>query len=375
LASERDKDASPDFEALYNRYYDPVLRVCVRRLHDRHEAEDVAQETFVRAWKALSRFSGEQFYPWLLVIANNACIDALRRRQQVATGQEPAPVSSAEEAVFTTVDRELVDQALARLSTRHRRVLAMREEWNWTNQQIAQHEGVSIGAVEVLVWRARQALKRQFIFLTEIGEVFAGVLIVAAAFLRRLAHRVSQCCAGLSGGETISGAVATGTMALTVFVVPVLGVVPANEETAAPATPRVGEVKSSPPMKPPTPPTAPQTPTSPVNTKPMPMQPDPSVTAAPVAAPPVVAAPPQYAASPPPTTTPTTAPMSPGLSTNNLTQTATGVIQTLNNAVGTVTGTVKNIVQPPAASTTTTPSALSQTLIQVVNGLTGQLSP
>ena len=46
------------FGSLYARYYERLLRFCLRRLHDRHEAEDAAQEAFARAWKALPNFAG-----------------------------------------------------------------------------------------------------------------------------------------------------------------------------------------------------------------------------------------------------------------------------------------------------------------------------
>ena len=74
---------SAAFGNLYARYYERLLRFCLRRLNDRHEAEDAAQEAFARAWKALPRFAGDKrFYPWLTVIAGNICTDMLRRRSR-----------------------------------------------------------------------------------------------------------------------------------------------------------------------------------------------------------------------------------------------------------------------------------------------------
>src|SRR6202021_3290978 len=71
------------FGNLYARYYERLLRFCLRRLNDRHEAEDAAQEAFARAWKALPRFAGERrFYPWLTVIAGTICTDLQRRRSR-----------------------------------------------------------------------------------------------------------------------------------------------------------------------------------------------------------------------------------------------------------------------------------------------------
>ena len=194
---------SAAFGNLYARYYERLLRFCLRRLNDRHEAEDAAQEAFARAWKALPRFAGERrFYPWLTVIAGNICTDMLRRRSRSTptddmelTAQQPVGVvgeDTSEELVLAAVDGELVNRALDRLSTRHRHVLAMREGSGWTYQQIADHEGVEIGTIETLLWRARQALKREFAVVSESKEALAGFLIATGALIRRTVFRVAH---------------------------------------------------------------------------------------------------------------------------------------------------------------------------------------
>ncbi|HEX7459693.1 MAG TPA: sigma-70 family RNA polymerase sigma factor, partial [Acidimicrobiales bacterium] len=142
------------FAALYARYEARLLRFCLRRLHDRQEAEDVTQEAFVRAWRAMPRFAGDRrFYPWLTVIARNLCTDALRRRARSApevdvavelegTGAHLADRQlTTEEQVVAAVDGELVHRALGRLSTRHRRVLELREGSEWSYKEIARFEG------------------------------------------------------------------------------------------------------------------------------------------------------------------------------------------------------------------------------------------
>ena len=194
---------SAAFGNLYARYYERLLRFCLRRLNDRHEAEDAAQEAFARAWKALPRFAGERrFYPWLTVIAGNICTDMLRRRSRSTptddlelTAQQPVGVvgeDTSEELVLAAVDGELVNRALDRLSTRHRHVLAMREGSGWTYQQIADHEGVEIGTIETLLWRARQALKREFAVVSESKEALAGFLIATGALIRRTVFRAAH---------------------------------------------------------------------------------------------------------------------------------------------------------------------------------------
>jgi RNA polymerase sigma-70 factor (ECF subfamily) len=232
---------SAAFGNLYARYYERLLRFCLRRLNDRHEAEDAAQEAFARAWKALPRFAGERrFYPWLTVIAGNICTDMLRRRSRSTptddmelTAQHPVGVVGAdtsEDLVLAAVDGELVNRALGRLSTRHRHVLAMREGSGWTYQQIADHEGVEIGTIETLLWRARQALKREFAVVSESKEALAGFLVASGALVRRTifraAHRgasmSSQSGGGTGGGlrNAFAGVAVTGAAVAAAFIAP-----------------------------------------------------------------------------------------------------------------------------------------------------------
>jgi RNA polymerase sigma-70 factor (ECF subfamily) len=232
---------SSAFGNLYARYYERLLRFCLRRLNDRHEAEDAAQEAFARAWKALPRFAGDKrFYPWLTVIAANICTDMLRRRSRSTptddmelTAQQPVGLVGAdtsEDVVLAAVDGELVNRALDRLSTRHRHVLAMREGSGWTYQQIADHEGVEIGTIETLLWRARQALKREFAVVSESKGALAGFLIATGALIKRTVFRVAHRGATVhsqSNGEpggglrnAVSAVAVAGAAVAAAFVVP-----------------------------------------------------------------------------------------------------------------------------------------------------------
>jgi RNA polymerase sigma-70 factor (ECF subfamily) len=183
------------FDDLYMRYYRRLYRFCLRRLHDSHEAEDVAQEAFARAWRALPSFGGDRrFYPWLSVIASHLCTDVLRRRNRstpVAEFHQSNVASTedgGEELMVAAVDSDLVAKAFTRLSDRHQRILHLREGSGWSYQRIADHEGVGITAVETLLWRARQALKREFASLagadSRLGAFLGGTLSLAG--LRRL---------------------------------------------------------------------------------------------------------------------------------------------------------------------------------------------
>ncbi len=199
------------FAELYTQYHDRLHRFCMRRLLDRDEAEEVTQEAFLRAWRALPGFAGGlRFYPWLTVIAKNLCTDAQRRRARYgevsdldrhasleATRFDPfSTAMSSEETVMASFDGQLAAEALTRLSDRHRHVLSLREESGLTYQEIASAEGVEVSTVETLLWRARQALKREYAALS--GTRVLGGVLVAGGAMRRLLERLSRRAARLA---------------------------------------------------------------------------------------------------------------------------------------------------------------------------------
>jgi RNA polymerase sigma factor (sigma-70 family) len=249
------------FGNLYARYYERLLRVCMRRLGDRHEAEDATQEAFARAWKALPRFAGDKrFYPWLTVIAGNICTDVLRGRSRSTPTDDAELVGAvvgdtSEDLVLAAVDGELVNRALGRLSVRHRHVLAMREGSGWTYQQIADHEGVGIGTVETLLWRARRALRREFAALAESKGALAGFLVATGSLFRRVLFRVAHRGAGMqqqsgaSGGvgirNALAGVAVAGAAVAAAFVAP--HALRGNDNSAAAEATAVGARIAPPP--------------------------------------------------------------------------------------------------------------------------------
>jgi RNA polymerase sigma-70 factor (ECF subfamily) len=191
------------FDELYLRYQRRLYRFCMQRLGQAHDAEDVVQESFVRAWRALPRFAGERrFYPWLTVIAANLCVDTLRRRSRLTPVEESRIIAAdpgnydIEDAVLHEVDSKMVATAFGHLSTRHQRVLQMREGSEWSYREIAEHEGVGVTAVETLLWRARQALKREFLILDEqrgkVGALVGFLVMLPAHAVLRLPKAIRQ---------------------------------------------------------------------------------------------------------------------------------------------------------------------------------------
>lgn len=154
------------FEDLYRRYYGRLYRFCLRRMGDPHEAEEVTQEAFARAYRAMPGLRGERrFYPWLSVIASRLCIDTHRRldRTEPSAEVDPGVVEGGHDRLEAAVDFELLQEAMTRLSTRHREVLHLREREGWSYQRIAEHYDCSLGVVEGLLFRARHALRREFL--------------------------------------------------------------------------------------------------------------------------------------------------------------------------------------------------------------------
>ncbi len=263
------------FDDLYQRYYQRLYRFCLRRLRDTHEAEDVAQEAFARAWRALPNFAGaRRFYPWLSVIASHLCTDVQRRRRRSTPVAElhqqnvASTEDGGEELVLAAVESEMVARAFGQLSDRHQRILSLREGSGWSYQRIADHEGVGITAVETLLWRARQALKREFATITgndgKAAGVVGGLLSLAtlhrflrlpATAARRLAH------IGTWAPATTAAATAATTAAAAAVVVAAVvgggGVAP-RQATLAGNTPltQVPAPVLSPPTTPAAPPDA-----------------------------------------------------------------------------------------------------------------------
>ena len=158
-----------DFETLYRDHYRRVFGLCRRLLGRSVQAEDAAQEVFVRAYRALDRYDTHQpFAGWILSIASNYCVDVLRSRARdgrlfddVDT-EVDALESTAPAVLDALVDAERsaqVRDAIAALPDKYRLpiVLAYYNDANY--DEIAHTLGVTRNHVGVLLLRARQLLR------------------------------------------------------------------------------------------------------------------------------------------------------------------------------------------------------------------------
>jgi RNA polymerase sigma-70 factor, ECF subfamily len=168
------------FDELVLRHQDRVHRLARRLLGDAESALDAAQETFVRAWRALPRFQGaSRFSTWLTRIAINQCRNELRRRRTVkhtrplsldapvpgtttrrvdtVAGGEPDPW---EQARGNEVGRAL-SRALAEMPPEAREVLVLRDVEDLSYEDMAELLDVAVGTVRSRLHRARADLRRR----------------------------------------------------------------------------------------------------------------------------------------------------------------------------------------------------------------------
>ena len=150
------------FERLVERHRDVVLRVAARIVGD-HEAEDVAQDAFLRAYHRLSRWRGDApFRTWLLHIAHNSAIDAVAARRvkaipiDGATEEIPDASERTPAARLETTERlRRLDVKLKGLSPPHRTVLVLRDVEGLSYDEIAAVADMPLGSVKARLHRAR----------------------------------------------------------------------------------------------------------------------------------------------------------------------------------------------------------------------------
>ena len=153
------------FDDLYRRYFGRLHRYCQRHTRDSHEAEEVAQEAFVKALRSMHTLEGERrFYPWMTVIAKRITIDRHRKDSRLELTDEPdvGTVDPDVDHLFAEVDARHIRAAMANLGPRHREVLLLREAEGMSYAAIADHLDVPVTTVEALLHRARKALRREF---------------------------------------------------------------------------------------------------------------------------------------------------------------------------------------------------------------------
>jgi len=176
----RDGGQTSEFEGVALVHLDLLYRAALRLTHNRAEAEDLVQETWLRALRHFDQFDpGSNCRAWLLTILRNAFLNRLRREgreilesdmtatEAGAARLEEASVarSSPEEDFFQTVLHGDVDRALKTLPLAFRLVVTLADLEGLTYKEVAQVLGCPIGTVMSRLSRARQLLRKELVTL------------------------------------------------------------------------------------------------------------------------------------------------------------------------------------------------------------------
>ena len=176
LESVIERARGHDSEALgeiYRLYVRRVFGLCRHMLDSRESAEDATSEVFLKLQRSIASYDGSIPFPrWLLRVAGNQCIDALRRRQRgrrvivevedgavaiETAGSEPSPLG----VVLSTEERVQVRDAIAHLPENYRVPLVLRYYGELSYDEIAQQLGLQRNNVAALIFRAKQELRRK----------------------------------------------------------------------------------------------------------------------------------------------------------------------------------------------------------------------
>jgi RNA polymerase sigma-70 factor, ECF subfamily len=173
LARARQGDKAA-FGNLIEAYQTPVFNLAYRMLGNAGEAEEAAQEAFIRAYTRLDSYNPEhKFSTWMLSITSNYCIDIIRkRRMQLLSIDEPLPPHPAlmseqslgpEAQALDHEQQALVQQMLDSLAPDYRQAVALRYWYDFSYEEIAEVMDTTVSAVKSRLFRARKQLAEAYV--------------------------------------------------------------------------------------------------------------------------------------------------------------------------------------------------------------------
>lgn len=177
LIEQAGKGDEKAFEQLVKQYEKMVYNLCLKMTGDREEAFDLSQETFIKAWHAISLFQFEsKFTTWICRIASNTCIDFLRKQKKHKnlsltslddednTYEKDIADSEFDPALMAekTADQEAVQMAFRNLPDQDRLILSLRAVEDMSYQEIGEALDLKPGTVKSRIARAREKIRRSF---------------------------------------------------------------------------------------------------------------------------------------------------------------------------------------------------------------------
>lgn len=154
------------FELLTDLYREPLRALAYRNLRNADDAQDVVQDTFVKAFRAIHQFrTGRPVFPWLARICANCCIDVMRQRRHKEEELEKHEFSlcgldNVERSAEASEDRGMVRASIMKLPKHYREIVMMRHYDEMEVSEIAQRINKPEGTVKSWLFRAR-AIMRQ----------------------------------------------------------------------------------------------------------------------------------------------------------------------------------------------------------------------
>jgi RNA polymerase sigma-70 factor, ECF subfamily len=152
------------FDALVEKYQRDIYRLCFRYVNDAQDANDLAQEAFLKAYRAIGRFRGDSaFSTWLYRIAVNACLNFRSSRRPPAS-ELPEGLPDPRRGVFDgMVDDErsrAVREAVSRLPAKQRATVILKVFHELSHEEVAQALGSSVGTAKANLFHALQNLRK-----------------------------------------------------------------------------------------------------------------------------------------------------------------------------------------------------------------------
>ncbi len=161
---------SAAFAALFDQYQRPIVNYLYRMVNDREIAEDLAQDTFLKAYRAIGGIDGElNFRAWIYRIATNTAMSYFRRKrllQWIPFGPSTPDRGKDLRLAERIGESELIDQALTKIGPSHSSILLLRHHQGLSIDEIAESLQIKSNAAKVRLFRARKAFAKAYETLT-----------------------------------------------------------------------------------------------------------------------------------------------------------------------------------------------------------------
>ena len=186
LVSRAQQGSEKAYRELLGRYQRPVFSIIYRMIRDREQAEDLAQETFVRVFNHIDRYDPRyKFSSWIFKIATNLTIDWIRRKElntvsidgsrNAVTAEQieatsitiASPDENPEELLVAKQLGEEIEQAIGKLRPEYRAAILLRHVEGREYQEIAEILALPLGTVKTYIHRGRNELREQLQHLRE----------------------------------------------------------------------------------------------------------------------------------------------------------------------------------------------------------------